>query len=45
MEIAPTLKSQKFQNIVREVGINPNYWYPVAWADKLKSSQVIPVVV
>ena len=45
MEIAPTLKSQKLQNIVREVGINPNYWYPVAWADWLKFSQVLPVVV
>ncbi len=45
MEIAPTLKSQELQNVVREVGINPNYWYPVAWADQLKSSQVISVVV
>ncbi|MDJ0732995.1 MAG: aromatic ring-hydroxylating dioxygenase subunit alpha [Nostocaceae cyanobacterium] len=45
MELAPTLKSQTVQNRVREVGINPNYWYPVAWADRLKPGQVIPVVV
>ncbi len=45
MEIAPTLKNQEIQNSVREVGINPNYWYPVAWADQLKFSQVISVVV
>ncbi|MDJ0619851.1 MAG: aromatic ring-hydroxylating dioxygenase subunit alpha [Calothrix sp. MO_192.B10] len=45
MELAPTLKSQTIQNRVREVGINPNYWYPVAWADKLKPGKVIPVVV
>jgi len=33
------------ENRVREVGINPNYWYPVAWAKDLKPSQVIPVVI
>jgi renierapurpurin 18,18'-hydroxylase len=36
MELATTLKGQTVQNQVREVGINPNYWYPVAWADQLK---------
>jgi phenylpropionate dioxygenase-like ring-hydroxylating dioxygenase large terminal subunit len=45
MELATTLKSQTVQNKVREVGINPNYWYPVAWAEELKTSQVIRVVV
>ena len=45
MKIATTLKSQKLQNIVREVGINPNYWYPVAWADRLKSAQVMAVII
>ncbi|MBE9114278.1 aromatic ring-hydroxylating dioxygenase subunit alpha [Lusitaniella coriacea LEGE 07157] len=45
MEITPTLKSQTLQNIVREAGINPNYWYPVAWANRLKSSQIISVII
>jgi phenylpropionate dioxygenase-like ring-hydroxylating dioxygenase large terminal subunit len=43
MELAVTLKSQTIQNQVREVGINENHWYPVAWADQLKPGQVIPV--
>lgn len=43
MELAVTLKSQTIQNQVREVGINENYWYPVAWAGQLKVGQVIPV--
>ncbi|MBE9233336.1 hypothetical protein IQ231_17070 [Cuspidothrix issatschenkoi LEGE 03284] len=30
------LTSQKVQNRVREIGINPNYWYPVAWAKEIK---------
>ncbi|MEM9922248.1 MAG: aromatic ring-hydroxylating dioxygenase subunit alpha [Cyanobacteria bacterium P01_D01_bin.50] len=45
MEIAPILKSQTVQNRVRGVGINPNYWYPAAWADELKLGQVIRVVI
>ena len=45
MELATTLTSQTVQNAVREVGINPNYWYPVGWASELKNSQVIPVTV
>lgn len=45
MQIAPILKSQIVQNMVREVGINPNFWYPVAWTDELKPGQVIPVVI
>ncbi|KYC38241.1 (2Fe-2S)-binding protein [Scytonema hofmannii PCC 7110] len=45
MELATTLKSQTVQNRVREVGINPNYWYPVLWADQLKAGNVLPVVV
>ncbi len=43
MELATTLKGQTIQNRVREIGINPNYWYPVAWADSLKVGQVTPV--
>jgi renierapurpurin 18,18'-hydroxylase len=45
MELATELKSQTVQNQVREVGINPNHWYPVAWAEQLKPGQVVPVTV
>jgi nitrite reductase/ring-hydroxylating ferredoxin subunit len=45
MELTTTLTEQGFQNRIREVGINPNYWYPVSWANILKPGQVIPVVV
>lgn len=46
MELAPTLTSQTVHNnAVRQVGINPNYWYPVSWADKLKVGEVMSVVV
>jgi phenylpropionate dioxygenase-like ring-hydroxylating dioxygenase large terminal subunit len=45
MELATTLKGQPVQNKVREVGINPNHWYPVAWSHEVKPGQVIPVMV
>lgn len=45
MQLSTTLKGQTIQNQVREVGINPNYWYPVAWANQLKPNQIIPVKV
>ena len=45
MELATTLKSQTVQNAVREVGINPNYWYPVGWASQLKPGGIMPVVI
>jgi renierapurpurin 18,18'-hydroxylase len=45
MELTPTLTSQKVQNRVREIGINPNYWYPVAWAKEIKPNQVKQVIV
>lgn len=45
MELATTLISQTVQNAVREVGINPNYWYPVAWASELKPGNIMPVVI
>ena len=45
MKLTTNLKSQTVQNRVREVGINPNYWYPVAWGDGLKSGEVMPVKV
>ncbi|MBF2000386.1 MAG: Rieske (2Fe-2S) protein, partial [Synechococcales cyanobacterium M58_A2018_015] len=43
MELATTLKGHTVQNQVREVGINPNYWYPVSWADRLKIGEIVPV--
>lgn len=43
MELATTLQGQTVQNRVREVGINPNYWYPVAWASSLAVNQIQPV--
>lgn len=43
MELATTLTGQTVQNKIREVGINPNYWYPIAWGHTLKQNQVIPV--
>ncbi len=45
MELATTLTSQTVQNAVREVGINPNYWYPVGWADQLQLGDVMPVTI
>jgi len=45
MELATTLTSQTVQNAVREVGINPNYWYPVGWASQLKLGDVMPVTI
>jgi nitrite reductase/ring-hydroxylating ferredoxin subunit len=45
MQLSTTLKGQTIQNKVREVGINPNYWYPVAWADQLKPNKILPVKV
>jgi phenylpropionate dioxygenase-like ring-hydroxylating dioxygenase large terminal subunit len=45
MELATTLKSQTVQNAVREVGINPNYWYPVAWGSQIKPGDIMPVVI
>lgn len=45
MELVTALKGQTVQNRIRTVGINPNHWYPVGWADQLKPGQVIPVMV
>ena len=45
MKLTTKLKSQIVQNQVREVGINPNYWYPVAWGNGLKPGEVISVKV
>ena len=40
MELATALKGQTVQNVIRTVGINPNHWYPVGWADQLRPGQV-----
>ena len=45
VELTATLTEQRFQNRIREVGINPNYWYPVSWANRLKPGKIIPVMV
>ncbi|WP_204150924.1 aromatic ring-hydroxylating dioxygenase subunit alpha [Leptolyngbya sp. CCY15150] len=45
MELATALKGQTVQNVIRTVGINPNHWYPVGWADRLKPGQIMPVMV
>ncbi|MBW4620383.1 MAG: aromatic ring-hydroxylating dioxygenase subunit alpha [Cyanosarcina radialis HA8281-LM2] len=45
MELATTLTGQTVQNAVREVGINPNYWYAIGWANELKTGEVMSAVV
>lgn len=41
MELATTLKGETVQNVIRTVGINPNYWYPVGWTHQLRVGQVM----
>ena len=36
MELTTNLKSQTAQNPIGEVSIDPNYWFPVAWSNRLK---------
>ncbi|MGG6267618.1 Rieske 2Fe-2S domain-containing protein [Leptolyngbya sp. AN03gr2] len=43
LELATTLQGQTIQNRVREVGINPNHWYAVAWAHDLKPGKILPI--
>lgn len=45
MELATVLKSETVQTVVREVGINPNHWYPVGWSADLKPGDVTPIVI
>lgn len=45
MELATTLKGQTVRNIIREVGINANHWYPAGWARDLKPGAIMPLVV
>ena len=41
MESSAVLKGQSIYRRARAVGINPNHWYPVSWADQIKSGEVI----
>lgn len=43
MELETTLRGHTVHNAVREAGINPNYWYPVSWAEDLKPGTILPV--
>lgn len=43
MEASTVLKGQPIYRRARAVGINPNYWYPVFWADQLKPEEVVSV--
>ncbi|NEQ49848.1 MAG: aromatic ring-hydroxylating dioxygenase subunit alpha [Leptolyngbya sp. SIO3F4] len=43
MEASAVLKGQPIYRRARAVGINPNYWYPVFWADQLKPGEVVPI--
>lgn len=45
MELATTLEERQIQNRIREVGINPDRWYPVAWADRLQPGNTIAVTI
>ena len=45
MEASAALKGQPIYRRARAVGINPNYWYPVFWADQLKPEDVVSVQV
>ncbi len=45
MELATTLKSQIVRNQVREVGINANHWYAIAWATDLKPKKVLTATI
>lgn len=45
MELATTLSTHTVRNAVREVGINPNYWYAVGWSDTLKPGAVTAVTI
>lgn len=45
MEASAVLKGQPIYRRARAVGINPNYWYPVFWADQLQPGDVVSVQV
>jgi renierapurpurin 18,18'-hydroxylase len=45
MELATTLTDQAVRNHVREVGINGNHWYAVAWSKDLKPKKFLSVTI
>ena len=45
MELATTLKGQTPRNQVREVGINGNHWYAIAWAADLKPTKILTATI
>lgn len=45
MEASAVLKGQPIYRRARAVGINPNHWYPVFWADQLQPGDVVSVQV
>ncbi len=45
MDLATTLKGQTIRADVRDVGINPNHWYAIGWADQLQPGQVVQATV
>jgi renierapurpurin 18,18'-hydroxylase len=45
MNLAPVLSGETVQNHVREIGINPNHWYAVAWAKDIPANKIVPAQV
>ena len=43
MDLSPTLRAQAADPKVRAVGINPNHWYAVGWAQDWQPGQVKPI--
>jgi len=43
MELTPALAGQTVEADIRQIGINPNYWYAVGWASDVKPGQVVSV--
>jgi phenylpropionate dioxygenase-like ring-hydroxylating dioxygenase large terminal subunit len=45
MELKTNLTEQTVQNRIREVGINPNYWYAVGWSEQLKPTHTLAITI
>ena len=45
MNDKPTLTAQDSSPESREVGINPNFWYPVGWSETFRPSSVVPITI
>lgn len=44
-DLETALKSEAVQTGVREISINPDYWYPLGWSHQVKAGQAIQVIV